>query len=124
MPAAPSPVATPAAQESLPTAGATVSGHVMAGPVCPVETVPPNPSCAPRPVAGAIVIATNASGHEVGRAISSADGFYSMRLDPGTFTLTPELNGTGMMKAPVGKSVVVPASGSVAADFQFDTGIR
>jgi hypothetical protein len=75
-------------------------------------------------VPGAVVIATNAGGHEVGRAIANADGFYSMRLDPGTFTLTPEINGTGMMKAPDGKSVVVPASGSVAADFLFDTGIR
>ena len=123
-PAASSPAATPAPQESAPAAHATVSGHVLAGPVCPVETVPPNPSCAPRPVAGATVIATNASGHEVGRAVADSDGFYSMHLDPGAFTLATELNGTGMMKAPVGKAIVVPASGSVVVDFLVDTGVR
>ncbi|HET8571999.1 MAG TPA: hypothetical protein VFN14_08925, partial [Candidatus Limnocylindria bacterium] len=34
--------------------------HAVAGPVCPVETQPPDPGCTPRPVAGATVLVTPA----------------------------------------------------------------
>src|ERR1035437_4003917 len=33
-----------------------VTGTITAGPVCPVEQSPADPKCAPRPVAGAVVI--------------------------------------------------------------------
>jgi hypothetical protein len=77
----------------VPTASAVahagVTGHLTAGPTCPVETVPPNSACAPRPVAGATVIATDAAGHEVARAASTAEGYYVLDVAPGRYTLTP-----------------------------------
>ena len=54
----------------------SVTGTVTAGPVCPVEQYPPDPRCAARPVAGAVIVATDSSGQEVGRATSAADGSY------------------------------------------------
>ncbi len=96
----------------------------MAAPTCPVQTVPPAPGCALRPVAGAIVIATDANGREIGRAAVNGDGFYSMNLSPGTFSLVPKVIGDPMKRAPASKSVTVRSSGSVVVDFVVDTGIR
>jgi len=51
---APSTVPTPTtAAATLPASGG-VSGTVLFSPVCPVERVPPDPACAPRPGAGEI----------------------------------------------------------------------
>ena len=43
-----------------------IRGVALAGPVCPVETVPPDPNCAARPVAGAVILVRDGSGSEVG----------------------------------------------------------
>ena len=66
--ASPSPSGMPA---GAPT---TVTGVVTAGPVCPVERNPPDPSCAPRMMASAVIVATDANGREVARATTAADG--------------------------------------------------
>ena len=47
-----------------PTAEGSIVVVAMAGPVCPVESDPPDPSCAPRPVAGAPVVVTPADGSD------------------------------------------------------------
>ena len=56
-----SPVADPSPAISPAGGPPGVTGTVTAGPVCPVETVPPKPECAPRPVAGAVIVATDAA---------------------------------------------------------------
>src|SRR5664280_2442019 len=56
--ATPVPTATSAAPPSnaVPaTGGPWIIGTATAGPVCPVERYPPDPACAPRPVAGATI---------------------------------------------------------------------
>ena len=102
-----------------------VTGTVTAGPVCPVETVPPKPECAPRPVAGAVIVATDAGGQEVGRATTAADGSYQMIVgETGTVTISALPVG-GLMRAPAPVSVTL-ASPSVTerVDLEYDTGIR
>ncbi|MGH2465651.1 MAG: carboxypeptidase-like regulatory domain-containing protein [Candidatus Limnocylindrales bacterium] len=102
-----------------------VSGHVLAGPTCPVETVPPNPACAPRPVSGATILATNQAGTTIARAISRADGSYWLELGPGTYELVPQPVAGQSMRAPASTSVTIgPGTGSVVVDFNYDTGIR
>lgn len=65
----------------------SVTGMVTAGPVCPVERNPPDPSCAPRMMAAAVIVATDASGQEVARATTAADGSYLLTIgETGTFT--------------------------------------
>jgi hypothetical protein len=51
-----------------------IRGTALAGPVCQVETIPPDPACAPRPVAGAVILIRDASGTEVARTTTGADG--------------------------------------------------
>ncbi len=108
----------------LAAARPSVTGHITAGPTCPVETEPPTPGCAPRPVAGATVVATDAAGHAVAQAISSADGSYALDLQPGTYTLTPDRWSLRMGTPPTATVSVTGAPGAVVVDFVYDTGIR
>ncbi len=101
-----------------------MAGRLVAGPRCPVETVPPLPACAPLPVAGATVVATDVTGREVARTVSKGDGSYVLDLAPGTYTLTPSTTLGGTLRAPKGRSVTVAVSEPLTVDFTFDTGIR
>jgi hypothetical protein len=117
--------ATPAPTRLQDSAG-IVSGHVTSSPTCPVETVPPDPACAARPLAGATVIATDPAGHEVARAVSRVDGSYSLALAPGTYMITPQPLGGHMLRPPEGKSVTIGGTSPDTAiiDFSYDTWIR
>jgi len=102
-----------------------VIGTISAGPVCPVEKSPPDPQCAPRPVAGAVLVATNASGEEVGRTTSAADGTYELLIaETGAALITP-MPVAGLMGTPAPVSVTVTGPGEVQhLDLQYDTWIR
>jgi hypothetical protein len=112
-------------EEGDPLPGATgVQGRVTAGPTCPVETVPPDPACAERPVTGAVLVFTTASGGEVARATSGADGAFSVELAPGSYTVTAQPV-EGLMGTPAPMDVEVVA-GQPMTELQvsYDTGIR
>ena len=107
------------------TISAKVSGSLLAGPTCPVETNPPNPACAPRPVAGAAILALDQAGGTVARAVSTADGFYQLVLAAGRYELAPQAVAGQSMRVPAPKSVTVgPDTVSLVVDFSYDTGIR
>jgi hypothetical protein len=104
---------------------ARVIGTISAGPVCPVEKSPPDPQCAPRPVAGAVLVATNASGEEVGRTTSAADGTYELVITETGAALITAMPVAGLMGTPAPVSVTVTGPGEVQhLDLQYDTGIR
>ncbi len=65
-------------------------GTVVAGPTCPVVTDPPDPSCAERPVEGAVLVVTTLDGTEVDRATSDAEGDFAIALAPGAYRLEPQ----------------------------------
>ena len=104
------------------TAASGVRGKATAGPVCPVERVPPDSACAPRPVIGATIVILDPSGKEVARATTGSDGTYHVTLPPGTYTVNPEKT-TGIMRAPAPQPVTV-VNGVVVLDLSYDTGIR
>ena len=100
-------------------------GTITAGPVCPVEQSPPDPQCAPRPVEGAVVVATNASGEEVGRTTSAADGSYELAVTESGYVLITALPVAGLMGTPSPVSLTLIAPSEVhRLDFEYDTGIR
>jgi hypothetical protein len=106
-------------------AGATgVQGKATAGPTCPVERNPPDPACAERPVAGAVLVFTNVAGTEVARATSGADGAFSVELAPGAYTITAQPR-EGLMGTPAPIDVVVEAGQPMTeVQVSYDTGIR
>jgi Carboxypeptidase regulatory-like domain len=102
----------------------SVAGRVVAGPICPVQRLPPDPACADRPVAGAVLLVTDAGGTEVGRATSDANGEFAIPLPPGSYLLTPQPV-VGLMGTARPIQFTVTAGGSPAnLDVTYDTGIR
>jgi len=105
---------------------ATVLGKVTAGPVCPVERASPDPSCAPRPVHGAVIVVTDAStGIEVSRGTTGADGSYAIVVPAtGTFLVTG-LPVPGLMRVPAPVTITLTfPSQHERVDLIYDTGIR
>jgi hypothetical protein len=100
-------------------------GTITAGPVCPVEQSPPDPQCAPRRVEGAVVVATNASGEEVGRVASAADGSYDLAVTETGSVVITALPVAGLMGTPSPVSLRLIAPSEVhRLDLEYDTGIR
>lgn len=101
-----------------------VSGRVIAGPTCPVMQNPPDPACADRPVAGAILIVTSDGGREVVRTASDANGEFSIPLAPGRYVLRPQPV-EGLMGTAQPVDFTIPVGGPpVTLDIAYDTGIR
>jgi hypothetical protein len=105
--------------------GATgAQGIVTSGPTCPVVTYPPNPSCADRPVAGAVLVFRDLAGVEVARVTSATDGTFSVELAPGGYRLTAEPK-EGLMGTPAPMDVGVEAGQPMTElTVSYDTGIR
>ena len=100
-----------------------IGGRATAGPVCPVEKVPPDPACDPRPVAGAVVLIRDASGAEVARVTTDPDGRYVAEVDPGGYIVEAQ-DVTGLMGKPGPQAATVNAGTTVTVDLAYDTGIR
>jgi hypothetical protein len=78
-------------EEGDPLADETgIRGVVVAGPTCPVVTDPPDPDCADRAVAGAVLVILDADGDEVARVTSAADGTFAVALAPGAYHIVPQ----------------------------------
>lgn len=104
--------------------GPFLAGLAVAGPTCPVEQNPPDPSCAERPVAGATVIVRDAAGTEVATALTGADGWFLVGLGtPGTYTVEAQPV-EGLMGTPAPQGVVVGERGVATVTLAYDTGIR
>jgi hypothetical protein len=104
--------------------GATgVQGTVTAGPTCPVVTNPPDPACAERPVAGAVLVFTDSRGAEVARVTSAADGTFSVELSPATYHVTAQPV-EGLMGTPEPIDVTVEGGAPTEIQLSYDTGIR
>jgi hypothetical protein len=104
--------------------GSNVTGTVTAGPTCPVVTEPPDPSCADRPVEGAVLVVATPDGVEVARTTSDAEGRFALSLVPGAYRLEPQpVEGLMGTAAPFEFSVEL---GGPTADLvvSYDTGIR
>ena len=100
-----------------------IAGTVTSGPVCPVERVPPDPSCAPRPVAGATLIVRDGTGREVARAVTAADGRFLIPVAPGTYVVEPQPV-TGLMGTGPSQDVTIAAGATATIEVSYDTGIR
>jgi hypothetical protein len=94
----------------------------VAGPTCPVETVPPDPACAPRAVVATIIV-RDAQGADVAKAVTDPAGTVFVALDPGEYVIvgTPV---EGLMGTPDEQSATVADGATTAVTLAYDTGIR
>jgi hypothetical protein len=102
-----------------------VTGHVTAGPVCPVERNPPDPACAPRPVAGGhVTVVDEASGAIVATAATDQNGAYAVDVPPGTYELRAEADPPGIGGTTPVPFVADARNQGMTVDIELDTGIR
>lgn len=99
-----------------------VGGAALAGPTCPVETVG-DPACAPRPVAGAVIVVLDGSGAEVARTTSGIDGSFFVAVTAGDYTVRGEAV-DGLMGTPEPTAVTVSDGAASQIQLGYDTGIR
>jgi hypothetical protein len=97
----------------------------MAGPTCPVETDPPDPDCAPQPVAGAPVFVMPANGQDVviAEGATGADGRLTLAVPAGDYIVTAGAV-EGLAAAPEPVVVSVLAGLTTEVPLGYDTGIR
>ena len=100
-----------------------IGGTAVAGPVCPVERVPPDPACAPRPVANATVVIRDGGGSEVARVVTAADGSFFVELPAGDYVVEPQPV-EGLMGTAGTQDVEIVAGAMTTIQLDYDTGIR
>lgn len=106
-------------------AGQGISGRVVAGPTCPVETVPPDPKCAPSPVAASVRVVRRADHHLVARARTRSDGSFRIRLRPGRYAVTARpVAGGPLPRCPPGIHATVHRGRYARVAISCDSGIR
>ena len=102
-----------------------ISGRVVAGPTCPVETVPPRARCAPRPLKATLRIHAVGSHAPATSVRSGADGRFRVRLSPATYVVRPmPVNGSPFPRAPASFTVKVHTGHFAYVTITYDTGIR
>jgi hypothetical protein len=108
-----------------PTAEGSIVVVAQAGPVCPVESDPPDPSCAPRPVVGAPVVVTPADGGDevVAQGETDADGRLTLAVPVGDYLVSAG-QVEGLVAAPEPVVVSVLADLTTEVPVAYDTGIR
>lgn len=108
-----------ASSTPIPTSG--IEGTVTLGPMCPVMQA--NTPCPDRPYEATLVV-LDASGAEVARVQSDAQGKFRLPLPPGTYTVRPlPPEGVPLPFAPE-QTVTVSAQTFTPISIQYDSGIR
>lgn len=102
---------------------ARVTIQLTAGPVCPVETVPPDPNCAARAVSGADVTIFKADGTELATTTSDSEGNVVFDVPAGAYYVVAGAV-QGLMGAPEAQAFSVLGGDQVGLLFGYDTGIR
>jgi hypothetical protein len=101
----------------------TLNLSLLAGPVCPVEQNPPDPACAPRPVANVEVLVFDPAGQQMGAGVSDSQGLISMQLPAGAYYVVPAPV-EGLMGDAEPLAFAAVGGDSVTLVFGYDTGIR
>jgi hypothetical protein len=102
--------------------GPAITGRAVAGPTCPVETTPPDPSCAGRSVAGARVVILDAGGDAVATLTTDATGRFAAHAEAGRYTVEAQpVDGLLGTAPPLDVTV---GTDPVDVDLAYDTGIR
>jgi hypothetical protein len=94
-----------------------------AGPTCPVEQVPPDPACAPKPVPGALIVVKDGSGTTVASVTLDAAGTAFVELKAGGYVVEPGAV-SGLMGTPPATAATVVAGVGTPVVLAYDTGIR
>ena len=104
-----------------------LEGTISIGPICPVETDPPNPGCLPTAEtykAYPVSVWTANGKTKIAQIKPSLDGTFSIKLIPGNYKIILEKSqgGTGGSNLPV--EVSISTQDKTILNINIDTGIR
>ena len=99
-----------------------VQGTVSLGPVCPVERIPPDPACADKPYATAVLIYRTGSDAPFVIGASDSAGHFKLSLPPGSYSVTAG-SGKTLPRCAREDAAVVPDE-YTTVDISCDSGIR
>ncbi len=105
-----------------PTPAGIVRGQVLLGPICPVERIPPDPACAPKPYQTKIDIYKGVSKIPYKSIATDSAGSFSLSLISGNYVLRAA--GGAPYPRCTDLSIQVTAGRTVKAIVNCDTGIR
>lgn len=100
-----------------------IGGNATAGPVCPVETTPPDPNCAARPVPGAALVVRDGTGREVARVTTGKDGTFFVAVPAGAYVVEPQPV-EGLLGTAPPQDATVSTGNTTTITLLYDTGIR
>lgn len=102
-----------------------LAGTVSIGPLCPVETFPPNPNCQPTEAtykAWPIGVWTADKKSKLGTLEPNLDGTFNFELPEGTFIIDLEIQ--HFFDTTLPETIEIEADKTVLLDIVIDTGIR
>ena len=104
-----------------------LEGMISIGPICPVETVPPDPACMPTAEtykAYPVSVFTSDGKNKITQLAPSLDGSFSSELPPGNYLIVLEKpqNNVGGSNLPA--EVSITSHDKTILDISIDTGIR
>jgi hypothetical protein len=115
-------------KQSMVTGNGVLKGKISIGPICPVETIPPQPQCQPTRDtynSYATAVWTSDKKNKVTTIIPNIDGTYQIDLPAGDYVLdyaTARTNGVGGSNLPTAFSIV--DKDTLTINVSIDTGIR
>jgi hypothetical protein len=105
----------------------TLKGKISIGPLCPVETVPPNPACQPTAEtykAYPVSVWTFDMKRKIADLSPALDGSYDASLPAGTWMVVLEKGSIGVGGSNLPVSIKVTEGSDTLLDINIDTGIR
>ena len=97
-----------------------LTGKVLLSPTCPVERIPPDPQCAPKPYATLVTISTTHNFYMV--LHSATDGSFFTPLPAGQYTIMT--HESGLYPSCRSQQVTVTDKATTTIVIDCDTGIR
>lgn len=99
-----------------------ITGNVVLGPTCPVERIPPDPNCAPRPYPTKIDISKSGAGGVYKTVSTDANAAFQILLEAGNYVLKPQ--SFGIYPRCGEEAVMISPYQFTDITLQCDTGIR
>ncbi len=101
-----------------------IKGTVLLGPICPVERIPPDPKCAPKPYAAKLVLTTADQSRAIIEFDSDADGKFGVQISPGEYAIRSAAASNIRPYCSSRETVKVSAGQFIETTVYCDTGIR
>jgi hypothetical protein len=99
-----------------------ISGVSLLGPTCPVEKIPPDPACAPKPYPALILVKTPDGKREISSFRTDQDGKFSVNLPSDSYLLEPQSG--QVFPRGISQLVTVKPGAITTITINFDSGIR